>query len=117
MEFGRIEIDMKGLERNFENISEMIKIGSACLNRQGLLQKQTTINREDLIRKLRKNIFQQETKFLFLFLRENWDSKESLGYNPYIRSGSKFLVKNERRDNLCHLSSQKILLTLNTIKE
>lgn len=116
MDYGSITIDFEALRKNKINITEMIIVSSTVINRRDRLENLNVTDRWDLLKAMERNIFQQEMKFLILFLREKFAGRDSLDHEYISYYKKQFLIKDKDQTE-CLLNSQEVHLSLNTIKE
>lgn len=114
--FSSLDIDFEKLRERHENVSELIVTTAATLHKRDRLENLELIDRWDLLKAMERNIFQQEMKFMMLFLNERFSDGSGLTefYPGYY--GKRFLIK-DKEQRECLLNSQEVHLSLNIIRE
>jgi transcription elongation factor GreA-like protein len=115
--FSGVRIDFNKLNKSkISNFNELIISSAAVMKRQDKMERLEIVNTYDLLKDLDRNIFQQEMRFLFLFLKEFWGGDRGISDDYFYSRGPQIINKNEGLSK-CLLSSQEVHLNLNTLND
>lgn len=110
---GNVEFNKKKIKQNCERIDEIIQIPKTTLDKRDVIDYLDCEDRFDLLKKLERNIFQQEIALIFKMMKSDfsdidwyWHGRGKLNLKRNHVEGSK----------ICHIGSEGILLTLNTLR-
>lgn len=115
--FSGVTIDFdRMIKKKKRPFNEIVISSSAVMKRQDKTDRLEIVDRFDLLKVLERNIFQQEMKFLFLFLKTHYSGEDGLNNDWFYGSGKQILTKDEGL-NLCLLNSHEVHLNLNTSRD